>query len=342
MGEISEAVPKNTRERSRIFSGFGGLIRKQSPKTLGNLPEFFSGRLTLGEISGSSPQKHSGTFPNFFSGRQTLGEIPECFWGLLPKISPKVCLPERIRERSRVFLGTASENFPQSLSIRKKNSGTFPSVLLPESSPKVSLSEEKLGTFPSVFGDCFSKFPPKSAYPKNIRERSRVFLGTASENFPQSQPIRKNSGTFPSVVGDCFRTFPPKSASQKKIRERSRVFLGTASDNFPKSAYPKKNSGTFPSVFGDCFQNFPKFASPIKKFGNVPECFGGLLPENFPQSQPIRKKFGNVPRHRNPSCGRQTHSRRMWCLTCGVHHILMCFAPTAFPCQSFSPYRRKV
>ena len=127
----------------------GGNFRKQSPKTLGNVPEFFSNRLSLGENFRSSPQKHSGTFPNFFRGGRlwgksseaipkTLGNVPECFWGLLPKVSPKVCLPE-------------------------KNSGTFP----------------------SVFGDCFRKFPPKLAYPKKIRERSRVFLGTASENFPQ-------------------------------------------------------------------------------------------------------------------------------------------------------------
>ena len=45
---------------------FGGNLRKQSPKTLGNVPEFLSHSLTLGEIFGSSPQKHSGTFPNFF------------------------------------------------------------------------------------------------------------------------------------------------------------------------------------------------------------------------------------------------------------------------------------
>ena len=44
----------------------GGNFRKQSPKTLGNVPEFFWGRQTLGEIFRGSPQKHSGTFPNFF------------------------------------------------------------------------------------------------------------------------------------------------------------------------------------------------------------------------------------------------------------------------------------
>ena len=156
-----------------------------------NVPDFFSGKLTLGESLGSSPQKHSGTFPNFF--------------------------------READF---------------RKNGLSSP--------------QKHSGTFPSVFGDCFQGFPLKSASPKKIRERSRVFLETAPENFPKVSLPKKISGTFPSVFRDCFRGFPrpprkkqigkvpecfggfcPKSASLKKIRERSRLFLGTASEGFP-------------------------------------------------------------------------------------------------------------
>ena len=95
-----------------------------------------------------------------------------------------------------MFLGTASENFPQSPPPRKKF-GNVPEYfwgLLPKISPKGRLPEKNSGTFPSVFGDCFRKVPPKSASPKKIQECSRVFLGTASENFPQSPPPRKKFG----------------------------------------------------------------------------------------------------------------------------------------------------
>ena len=45
-GKFSEAAPQNTWERSRIFFGeadFKYSSRKQSPKTLGNVPECFPG-----------------------------------------------------------------------------------------------------------------------------------------------------------------------------------------------------------------------------------------------------------------------------------------------------------
>ena len=52
---------------------FGGNPRQQPPKTLGNVPDFFR-EADFRKTNLSSPQKHSGTFPNFFSGRLTLGE----------------------------------------------------------------------------------------------------------------------------------------------------------------------------------------------------------------------------------------------------------------------------
>ena len=173
-----------------------------------------------------------------------------------------------------MFLGTASENFPQSLPPRKKS-----------------------GTFPSVFGDCFRKFPPKSAYPKQIRERSRVFLGTASENFPQSLPPRKKSG---NVNPECFwgllpNISPKVSLPEKKTRERSRVFLGTASENFPQSLPPRKKFGNVPECFGDCFRKFPPKSAYAKEIRERSRVFLGTASEDFSQSQPPRKKFGNVP-----------------------------------------------
>ena len=54
------AVPKNTRERSRIF---------------------FSGASDFRKILGSSPQKHSGTFPNFFRGGWLQGKSSKTVTG---------------------------------------------------------------------------------------------------------------------------------------------------------------------------------------------------------------------------------------------------------------------
>ena len=239
MGEIFGSSPqKHSGTFPNLFgeADFGGNFQKQSPKTLGNAPECFSGRRTLGEIFGSSPQrfriffrggglwgeifgsspqKHSGTFPNFFSDRLTLGEIfgsspqkhsgtfPNFFWeadfgGNFQKQSPKTL------GNVVCFLGIASENFPQSLPLRAKF-GNVPECfwgLLPKISPKVSLSEKISGTFPSVFGDCF--LPSKSASPKKFGNVPDCFWGLLPKISPKSASPKKNSGTFPSVFGDRF------------------------------------------------------------------------------------------------------------------------------------------
>ena len=199
---------------------------------------------------------------------------------------------------------------------------------------KVSLSEKSSGTFPSVFGDCFRKVPPKSAYPKKFRNIPECFWGTASENFPQkppprkkfgnvpecfwglllkipqSQPIRKNSGTFPSVFGDCFRKVPQSLPPRKN----SRVFLGLLPKIPPKVSLPEKKIrersrvcfwgllpnispkvGNVPEYFGDCFRKFPPKSASPKKIRERSRVFLGTASENFPQSLPPRKKIGNVP-----------------------------------------------
>ena len=123
----------------------------------------------------------------------------------------------------------------------------------------------------------------KSASPKRIRKRSRVFLGTASENFPKVSLSEKNSGTFPSVFGDCFRKFPKVSLSEKN-RKRSRVFLGTVSEHFPQSLPPRTKIRERSRVFlGTASENISPQSQPIrKKFGNAPECFWGLLQKISP------------------------------------------------------------
>ena len=144
--------------------------------------------------------------------------------------------------------------------------------------PKVILPKKNSGTFPSAFGDCFRGFPLKSASPKKIRERSRVFLGTAPENFP-------------------------KVSLPKKKRERSRVFWGAASEDFPQNPPPEKNSGTFLSVFGDWGKNLGTFPSVFgelrpklgiffqKTIGNVsnPKCCWRLLLRMSPEGAPPTK-----------------------------------------------------
>ena len=172
---------------------------------------------------------------------------------LLLKISPKVSLPE-------------------------KYSGTFPSVFGDCSREfsifvKSASRKQNSGTFPSVFGGCFWGFPLKSASLKKTRERSRVFMGTAPENFPKVSLPEKNSGTFPSVFGDCSRGFPLKSASPNKIRERSRVFLGNFVQN---SAFSKDNRERFQSqmFLGIASQNVARGCPPDKI--RERSCFGEL------------------------------------------------------------------
>ena len=98
-----------------------------------------------------------------------------------------------------------------------------------------------------------------------------MFLGTASENFPQSPPPRKKFRNVP----ECFCGLLPKIS--------------------PKVRLPEKNSGRFPSVFGDCFRKVPPNSTYPKKFGNVPECFWGLLLKISPKVCLPQKTFGNVP-----------------------------------------------
>ena len=70
------------------------------------IPELFSGRWTLGEIFGSSPQKHSGTFPNVFRRGRLWGKFSEA-------------VPKNTRERSWMFFrrgrlwGKISEAVPK-------------------------------------------------------------------------------------------------------------------------------------------------------------------------------------------------------------------------------------
>ena len=191
----------------------------------------FETRVSQATAPQTPPQTHSGTFPSVFAGG--------CLWSNrleAPPPPPKSASPKNIRERSRVFLGTASKN--------------------------ISL---------------------KSASRKKIRERSRVFLGTASEDFSKVSLPEQNSGTFPSVCSGRLTSerFSSEVSLPKKIRERSRVFFGEADFrgnprkqspktlgnvpecfwgllpiDFPKVSLPEKNSGTFPSVFGDCFREF--------------------------------------------------------------------------------------
>ena len=119
------------------------------------------------------------------SARKKFGNVPECFWGMLPRISPKISLSEKNSGTFLSVLGDCSRGFPLKSASPKK-------IRAPENFPKVSL-------------------------PKKFQERSRVFLGTASEDFPQNPPPEKKSGTFPSVFGECCRGFHLKSASRKKF-----------------------------------------------------------------------------------------------------------------------------
>ena len=168
--------------------------------------------------------------PNFFSDRLSLGEIlgvPERVWG-------------------GVCGALASKAF---LASPKKSSGTFPSVFgdcfrgfhLKSTSPK-----KNSGTFPNVFGECFRKFPPKSASPKKNRERSRVFLGVASEDFPKVSLPAKNSGTFPIPYHmSLTRNFETTNANAKIAQNHFTTPYGTVSHG---GLYSRKCAHTYYTI----------------------------------------------------------------------------------------------
>ena len=160
---------------------------RSSPKTLGNVPEFFlgdfsgprkhsgtflkffSGEADFGGDPRNSPQKHSGTFPNFFSERLTLGEIlgssPQKHSDTFPNFSRRGWLLEIFGRN------------PQ------KHSGTFPNVfwggwLLGKSSG--SSPQKHSGMFPIFFGAAdFRWNPPCPSFP--------CFLGKRQGKPPKKQ-----------------------------------------------------------------------------------------------------------------------------------------------------------
>ena len=164
-----------------------------SPHTLGNVPECVWGGV-CGAIALIQPLKqgflkrllhrplptHSGTFPSVCGG--SVEQSPRGGGGLLPRISPKVSLPEKNSGTFPSLFGDCFRGFH----LKSASPKTFPSVFGDcfRGFPLKSASRTKnSGTFPSVFGDCSREFP-KVSLPKKIRERSRVSLGTASEDFP--------------------------------------------------------------------------------------------------------------------------------------------------------------
>ena len=111
------------------------------------------------KFQGKKPRNRGNFLIAVFSVRKSPGQQPvDPFqMGGLRRISPKMRLPKKIRERSRVYLGTASSRISPKVSLPEKNSGRLTFVFggCVREFPKVSLSEKKFGNVPECFWGTF-------------------------------------------------------------------------------------------------------------------------------------------------------------------------------------------
>ena len=177
---------------------------------------FSGGGLTLGEVLGSSPQKHSGTFPNFFgeayftwsppkhSGTlltlgETLGSSPQKHSGVFPKFflggwllwKSSEAVPKNIRKRAPIFF------------FREADFGRNP--------------QKHLGTFLNFFGEADFRWNPRKHPQKHSGTFPNFFLGRLTLREILGSSPQKHSGTFPNFFGESDFRWSPRKQSPKTL-----------------------------------------------------------------------------------------------------------------------------